>query len=29
MTIRQTQVAKDEQFRSKLNFEKNQYKTMT
>ena len=29
MTIRQTQVAKDEQFKSKTNFEKSQYKTMS
>jgi hypothetical protein len=29
MTIRQTQVAKDEQFKSKINFEKSQYKTMS
>ncbi len=29
MTIRQTQVAKDDQFKSKIQFEKSQYKTMS
>ena len=29
MSIRQTQMAKDEQYKSKIQFEKNQYKTMS
>ena len=29
MTIRQTQVAKDDQFKSKINFEKTHNKTMS
>ena len=29
MTVRQIQVAKDEQFKSKVQFDKSQYKTMS
>jgi len=29
MTIRQTQLAKDDQFKSKIQFEKSHYKTMS